>query len=168
MTVTIFLGLGSNIGHRIKYIQEACRALEQTVGSTVLQSSYYQTGAWGLEDQAYFVNQVIQMQTSLSPQELLKCCQQIEKSLGRIKNEVWGPRCIDIDLLIYGNEQFKSTELQIPHLQLAFRNFVLIPLCEIAKNWIHPVSNQSFEVLLDQCKDTLDVRKLVINESLNP
>ena len=71
-------------------------------------------------------------------------------------------------MLIYGNEQFKSTELQIPHPQLAFRNFVLIPLCEIAKNWIHPVSNQSFEVLLDQCKDTLDVRKLVINESLNP
>ncbi len=167
MNETIFLGLGSNIGHRIEYLEAAFEALQDRVGVVLSQSSYYKTDAWGNETQDFFVNQVLQLQTSLTANQVLEQCQAIEKSLGRVKNETWGPRCIDIDILIYGKAHIQEPQLQVPHPHLQYRNFVLLPLCEIAKDWMHPVLKQSFARLLEQCIDHLGVHKLVSKDTLN-
>lgn len=153
----IYLSIGGNQGNRQQFLEDAAQLLTKVVGPLLEASSIYETAAWGKTDQAPFLNQVLKMETTHSPDRLLKLCLKVEASLGRIREERWGPRPIDIDILFYGNAVIDHDFLQIPHPRLAMRNFVLIPLKEIAKDLIHPVLNKSIETLYEISPDTLAV-----------
>lgn len=126
------LGLGSNLGDPKANVDEAVRRLERTEGVTlVARSSGYRTPPWGPVKQDDFLNICVVLDTTLSPRELLKRCLAIEIELGRVRDERWGPRTIDIDVLIYGMERIAEEDLEIPHPRMGDRAFVLIPLAEI-------------------------------------
>lgn len=129
----VFLGLGSNIGDRRQTIASAVSLLEQQPGITIcLVSSLYETIPVGYADQPDFLNAVIGIDTSYSPEELLDICMDVERSLGRIREKKWGPRTIDIDILLYDELQLESAKLILPHPFFHERLFVLVPLAEIA------------------------------------
>lgn len=142
-----YLGLGSNIGDRIGYIQQAYKLLADTQGIEVVNtSSLYETEPVGFEDQEWFINAVIEISTTLNAVELLIQCQRIEGQLGRKRlpdEPQWGPRTIDIDILLYDNEIISEANLQIPHPRLHQRAFALVPLLELAPNLVHPVINKT-------------------------
>ncbi|MET4082049.1 2-amino-4-hydroxy-6-hydroxymethyldihydropteridine diphosphokinase [Pedobacter sp. UYP30] len=158
---TVYLLLGSNLGNKIAHLQEAMALLAERVGEISALSSIYQTAAWGKEDQPAFLNMAIKIRTSLSPLEVLEDALAIEKLMGRVRKEHWGQRLIDIDLLLFGDEIIdEGIKLQVPHPQMQFRNFVLVPLSEIAGGVIHPVLKLSIDDLRKQCKDPLPAYKL--------
>jgi len=126
------LGLGSNLGDPIANLDEAVRRLEATAGITlVARSSNYRTPPWGPVPQDDFVNICVVIDTTLRPQDLLKRCLEIENDLGRVREVRWGPRVIDVDVLIYGMETISAPDLEVPHPRMGDRAFVLIPLAEI-------------------------------------
>lgn len=128
-----FLGLGSNLGNRLSYLEKAVNMLGELPEITIIrESGIYESEPWGEERQNNFLNQVIEIETSSLPENLLRQCQAVEAALGRERSMHWGPRTIDIDILLYENYQIISDELIIPHPYLEQRNFVLIPLKEIA------------------------------------
>ncbi|AFM39199.1 2-amino-4-hydroxy-6-hydroxymethyldihydropteridine pyrophosphokinase [Desulfosporosinus acidiphilus SJ4] len=133
-----FLGLGSNLGDRAYYLGEAVSALNRSSITILSKSRVYETEPWGVLDQPPYWNQVIEVETSLSPLDLLHVCQEIEQRLGRVRKEHWGSRTIDIDLLIYDNVVSASKELTLPHPYLEVREFVMAPLREIAPNLLLP------------------------------
>lgn len=141
-----FLGLGSNLGDRAYYLSEALSALKRSTITIQSISRIYETEPWGVQDQPMYWNQVIEVETSLAPLDLLHACQEIEQRLGRVRKEHWGSRTIDIDLLIYDNEVSESNELKLPHPYLEDREFVLAPLREIAPNLILPSGRSINEV----------------------
>lgn len=149
--------LGSNLGDRLAYLQGAQNSLTETVGKLLQKSAVYETAAWGLEDQAAFLNQVLQISTELSPIDLLTQINLIEKELGRVREIKWGTRVIDIDILYFDDIILETEKLIIPHPALQNRRFTLIPLTEIAPAYIHPRLNKSNEALLADCPDTLEV-----------
>ena len=157
---TCFLLTGGNLGDRKKTLEQASDMVEKNIGVIAARSSVYQTAAWGKTDQPDFLNQVLKVKTSLTPQELIDEILKIEKSLGRERQEKYGPRLIDIDILFFDNEVIKSKSLTIPHPQLHNRRFVLVPLNEIAPRFIHPVLKKSIAQLLLECPDKLDVNKI--------
>lgn len=150
---TAYLLTGSNLGNRKDFLQEACDLLSQRAGKCMSTSSFYETAPWGKTDQPSFLNQAIQLETNLSPEDLLKALLKIELDLGRIRTEKYGPRTIDIDILLYGNEIIEQPQLQIPHPQLANRRFALLPLLELNPQLVHPVTGVSIKGMLDQCPD---------------
>ena len=152
-----YLHLGSNLGDRFSYIKKAKQLIEQEAGELNQCSSLYETEAWGQIDQADFINQAIGLKTSLKPTQLLQTILSIEEKLGRERKEKWAARTIDIDILFFGEEIIKLTNLTIPHPYLHQRNFVLIPMLEIAGDWIHPELSQSIEELYLLSKDPLEV-----------
>lgn len=128
-----FLGLGGNIGEPAKAMAAALRALDANEHVAVLRvSSIYRTPAWGVRDQPDFLNAAAEIDTTLSAHELLDLCLATESALKRERRERWGPRVIDIDLLLYGEERINEEGLQIPHPRMLERAFVLVPLAEIA------------------------------------
>lgn len=141
-----FLGLGSNLGDRAYYLGEAIMALQNPEISICAKSGIYETEPWGVLDQPLFWNQVIEIETTLEPLDLLHVCQEIEHRLGRERKEHWGSRTIDIDLLIYDNRESKTAELMLPHPYLEERAFVLAPLREIAPKLILPSGRSINEV----------------------
>ena len=141
-----FLGLGSNLGDRAHYLGAAVSALASPMIKVEAASQIYETEPWGLMDQPVYWNQVIEVETSLEPLELLHVCQDIEHRLGRERKVHWGPRTIDIDLLIYDNIVSESEELNLPHPYLEERAFVLIPLREIAPELVLPSGRSITEV----------------------
>ncbi|SDG75454.1 2-amino-4-hydroxy-6-hydroxymethyldihydropteridine diphosphokinase [Desulfosporosinus hippei] len=141
-----FLGLGSNLGDRAYYLSEAISALEGPAIRVITASRIYETEPWGRLDQPLFWNQVVEIETSLEPLDLLHVCQEIELRLGRVRKEHWGSRTIDIDLLIYDNRVSESEELRLPHPYLEERAFVLAPLREIAPELILPSGRSINEV----------------------
>ena len=141
-----FLGLGSNLGDRAHYLEEAVSALSSPVLKIEATSRIYETEPWGLLDQPLYWNLVIKIETSLEPLELLHVCQEIERQLGRERKQHWGPRTIDIDLLIYDNIVSDSEELILPHPYLEERAFVLVPLREIAPELVLPSGKSISEV----------------------
>ena len=157
---TLFLHSGSNQGQRLEYLTKANQMIEQVIGPILQSSAYYETEAWGKTDQADFINQAVEVETDLSPQQVLHQMLAIENELGRIRQERWAERCIDIDLLFYGQQIIEEINLEVPHPRLHLRNFVLIPMLEIAADFIHPVFNLSIEALYLQSKDRLEVRML--------
>lgn len=159
-SIKIFLSLGSNQGDRILNLQSAVQEIASKCGHLLNESSIYETAAWGNTNQSAFLNQVIEIQTILSPQSLLKTVLEIEESLGRVRLERWGPRLIDIDILFYGSDSINQENLTVPHPEIQNRNFVLIPLVEIAPNLIHPKFGVSVTQLLYQIDDDLSVQKL--------
>lgn len=161
----IFLGLGSNIGDRENNILLAIKELKKNSAIIIETiSSLYETEPFGVKEQPAFLNAVIGINTSLSPVNLLTECLRIEEVLGRVREERWGPRIIDIDLLAYHNISMESERLTVPHKFLAQRNFVLIPLSEIAGECVVYQGN-TVNQLLASSTDDCDVRfykKLVL------
>lgn len=155
-----YLLLGSNLGNSIKYLSDASKLITQRLGAVTSASSLYQTASWGKLDQPDFINQVIAIETELSPADLLKEVLSIELALGRERNEKWGSRTIDIDILLYGDQIVNESDLKIPHPFLHERRFCLEPLCEIAPKLVHPSLKRSFVDLLNDLSDSLFVKKL--------
>jgi len=132
--VKAWLGLGSNLQHPLQRLWEAIDRLEQLEGIEVENvSSFYLTPPWGDKEQNDFINAVAQVETGLDPISLLHALQEIEGKMGRQRSERrWGPRLIDLDLLLFGDQQYHSDELDLPHPRMVERAFVLVPLCELA------------------------------------
>ncbi len=154
----VYLGLGSNLGDKIGYIEKAIALLENSDGIRNLRaSSLYKTEPIGNVDQDWFVNAVVEIETDLNPMQLLECCQGIETKLGRKRIEKWGPRTLDIDVLLYGNAEIKSAEIEIPHPRMVERAFVLRPLAEL--NPCIEISGTPIQVLLSST-DNQQVEKI--------
>ena len=155
-----YIGFGSNIGDRLKHIQNAIHALSKTEGITLQEiSSIYKTDPIGYEAQAEFLNGVAAIQTSLSPLSLLQTLKDIETVIGRQHRLRWGPREIDLDILIYGNLCVQTEKLVIPHPEMHLRRFVLVPLAEIAPNFVHPVLQETIQTLCNRLEDDKSVVK---------
>lgn len=140
-----FISIGSNIGDRSQQLQDAMLALDARHHVNVVStSSIYETAPVGYTDQADFLNVVIQVQTKLSAHELLAACQQIEGQQGRVRDIRWGPRTVDLDILLFNNESIETKDLIVPHPRMHERAFVLIPLLEIAPAVTNPVTGQAY------------------------
>lgn len=160
MNAPVFLLLGTNMGDRNKNLADALTAIAKSVGRIRKKSSVYHTAAWGKTDQEPFFNQVIELETSLHPQQVLYELLAIEQKMGRKRLDPWGERIIDADILFYGDEIIETNNLIIPHPHLANRRFTLIPLNEIAPDLIHPLFQKKISELLDDCPDKLSVEKI--------
>ncbi len=158
----VYILLGANLGNPIRQLRDARAHIEQDIGHIVAHSSIYESAAWGVEDQPVFFNQVVLVETVLTPHDVLGCCQKTENLLGRVRKEKWGARLIDIDILYFNDEQVKTSDLVIPHPYLHLRKFTLLPLCEIAEDYIHPLLQRSNKELLASLTDTLSVKKINI------
>lgn len=152
--------LGSNLGDRTQYLLKAQKLLEETGITILTRSSIYETAAWGVTDQPSFYNQVLQIETTLSPEALLDALLEIEKKMGRIRKEKWGERIIDIDILYYDQLSINTANLKIPHPGIAVRRFTLTPLVEIAPDFIHPILHSSNRKLLHELSDDLFVHRI--------
>ncbi len=152
----VFLGLGSNIGDRKKYLEEAIQEIKNIPGTKVIKlSSIYETEPWGFKEQGEYLNAVMEIETGQSYEKLLKEVKAIEIILGRDKTDKWKSRKIDIDILFYGDLVYSDDNLNIPHKHIEDRNFVLVPLNEIEPDFIHPVTNKKISEILQNSKDTL-------------
>ena len=154
----VFLLLGGNLGDRVSNLRHCNTLIEELLGPIVENSSIYETEPWGKSDQPSFLNQALQIETSLPPMELLSACLTIEKKMGRSRDEKWGARVIDIDIIYFDNQILNSIDLILPHPRMAERKFVLTPLAEINPSFVHPVLLKTNEELLKECKDQLSVK----------
>lgn len=154
----IYILLGSNMGNRLEYLKAAEELLIQHGIQVIDESSIYETAPWGKGNQDWFLNVVLQIETSQSPSELLKTILGVEQSLGRIRKEKWGERFIDIDILYYHNEVIHTEQLSIPHPGIPDRRFTLIPLVEMCPLEEHPITDQTQMELLAECSDELDCK----------
>lgn len=153
----VYLSTGTNMGDRRLNLLTAQGLINLKIGLVIACSSTYQTAAWGVEEQADFYNQVLLANTTLSPENVLREISEIEQFMGRERKRHWGERIIDIDILYYDENIVDKPDLKIPHPYIQARNFVLIPLKEIAPDFVHPVLNLSSQQLLEQSKDTATV-----------
>lgn len=158
MPRSVYLGLGSNLGDRLANLSSARSALAEFLDHPAF-SSIYETEPWGYTDQPAFLNQAVSGAAHLTPTQLLKAIKAVEQRLGRQPSFRYGPRLIDIDILLYRDLILKTTRLEIPHPRLAERAFVLIPLLEIAPDIIHPVLGQTVRQLAARV-DASGVRRL--------
>ena len=156
---TVFLLLGSNLGDRNSFLANA--EIQLLVNDIIIvnKSSIYETAPWGVIDQQPYLNQVLEVTAYFTPLGLLETILAIETKLGRDRLEKWGSRTIDIDILYFNNEIINEAKLSIPHPLLEKRAFALIPLVEVAKDYIHPLLMKSNKELLDACTDDLKVEK---------
>jgi 2-amino-4-hydroxy-6-hydroxymethyldihydropteridine diphosphokinase len=155
----LFLLTGSNIGNSVQHLQQAKQFINERIGITVKSSSVYKTEPWGNKDQQDFLNQVLLVQTKLLAEDALIQLLQIEKEMGRNRLQKWEPRIIDIDILFWGDSIIETESLRVPHPLLHERMFTLLPLAEIANNYVHPVLHKTIEELLQSCNDTSAVIK---------
>lgn len=149
--------LGGNLGNREENLAQAKKHIEQKIGSIVQESSVYETKAWGVENQPDFLNQVILVETNLSPQQVLSDNLAIEKILGRVRHQKWHERTIDIDILYAEHSIINEENLKIPHPFIQERKFTLVPLAEISPNFVHPILNKTQKELNELCYDELPV-----------
>lgn len=155
-----YLLIGGNVGDRHKNLEKARQLIEAQAGKLLMQSAIYETEAWGKQDQPAFLNQVLHVETALEPLPLLQVLLKAEQEMGRKRDEKYGPRTIDIDILLYNDLSLETNELVVPHPQLHLRRFALTPLAEIAAAEIHPLLKKSIDELLLNCPDKLSVKKL--------
>lgn len=155
----VFISLGSNIGDRIGYCRKAIESMRE-FSEIVEVSSLYETEPVGKEDQPNFINCAVQIRTELSPHQLLTKLNMIEETLGRVRDEKWGPRTIDLDIIFYNELVINDSDLTIPHPRAHLRRFVLDPIYEISPDYLHPMLNQTVSVLIKECKDKKQVVRL--------
>lgn len=155
-----FLLLGSNLEDPQKQLYEAASLIEVHMGVISNKSRIYITAAWGNQEQPDFLNQVLEVSTSLDAEDCLHVLLDIESKMGRIRTFRNAPRTIDIDILFFDNIILDKPQLTIPHPSIAERRFVLVPMNEIAPDLIHPLSQKSMAELLELCPDNLDVSKM--------
>jgi 2-amino-4-hydroxy-6-hydroxymethyldihydropteridine diphosphokinase len=156
---TAFLLIGGNLGNRAEALHRAKAAIAQTCGTITSESAVYETAAWGLNEQPHFLNQALALQTFSKPHTLLHCLLDVEKSLGRLREKKWGPRLIDIDILLFDDFVIHTPGLTIPHPELQNRRFALTCLVDIAPQVMHPLFKKSIRTLLEECPDPLAVQK---------
>jgi len=154
-----YLLIGGNMGDRIRHIYSATEAIATKCGVINAASPIYETAAWGLEDQPHFLNQALKIFTTLSPAELLDSVLNVEKAFGRLRKKRFGPRTIDIDILLYNDLHMETANLTIPHPALSIRRFALVCLNDIASDVIHPTLQKKISDLLLECTDSLRVDK---------
>lgn len=157
---TVYLLLGSNLGNRETYLDRARKMVEQKIGKIKRMSSLYQTQSWGKANQPDFINQVIEVASNLKAREVLEQIGVIENRLGRQREEKWGSRTIDVDILFYDRDCISEPDLTIPHPYLHERRFTLAPLMELVPELKHPVLNSTIEELYNKLSDNLTVERL--------
>lgn len=169
MSKKVYLGLGSNLGNREQNLRKALAVLDETDGITLRSaSSCYETQPVGpVTGQDDFYNAAVEIDTTLSPQELLTRIKWVERELGRVSGERWGPRVIDIDILLWDNGILEAEGLTIPHPEMTTRAFVLTPLAEIAPHVVHPTARKSVAELASQLDDAHRVRRLDVKLQLD-
>ena len=155
----VYLSLGSNLGDREKNLRTAIAALAEAKVRVNRASSFYETEPVDLHEQPWFLNCSLQAETELRPLELLGALRGIESHMGSTKLVPKGPRLIDLDILLYGNETIDTPELQVPHPRMLLRRFVLVPLAEIAPNLKHPSWKGTVSQLLADLADSSVVRR---------
>ncbi|MBS3813650.1 2-amino-4-hydroxy-6-hydroxymethyldihydropteridine diphosphokinase [Candidatus Bipolaricaulota bacterium] len=158
--VRAFVGLGSNLGDRKANIANSLQLLSRAEGIHLIdRSSNYETEPIG-PTQPWFINSAIEIQTSLSPEDLLDGCKEVEKRIGRVDSLHWGPRLVDLDLLLYGDRVIEKDNIDVPHSQMAKRKFVLLPLLELDSELIHPKLGRPLKELLTKTEEDKKVIKI--------
>ena len=161
MSHTAYIGIGSNLESPAENCLKAVERLNTHPNLTLIaRSSLYQSEPFGFTDQDWFVNSVVQLTTSLSPEELLRACLSIEQAMGRTRTKKWGPRIIDLDILFYDDLILNQEGLEIPHSGIAERSFVLAPMNEIAAEFIHPKLKKPIQTLLMEIPNPQQVNRL--------
>lgn len=150
-----FLELGGNMGDTKSILNLALEAIDSRLGKIIKKSAIYKTEPWGFTEQGDFLNQVIGIETCLLPHDLLYVVNKIEEDFHRVRivSNQFAPRTLDIDILFYDDDVINDKDLIIPHCRIHERNFVLVPLNEIAPDFIHPIYKKSIKELLEICKD---------------
>lgn len=154
-----YLLTGGNLGDREQNLATAMFLINEQCGTIVTVSSLYETAAWGKTDQPSFLNQALELDTLLNAKQLIRRILKVEKMMGRVRDEKYGPRLIDIDMLLFNNEKYNYQFLKLPHPEMQNRRFALLPLAEIAPEMLHPVLNKTIKELLKECTDELPVKK---------
>ncbi len=158
----VFLGIGTNLGNRELNLEQAITRIEEFIGPVLMTSSIYETEPWGFQAEDKFLNLVVKAETKLTPSGLLGRILMIESLMGRVRGpNRYSSRLIDIDILVYEEMIIDQESLKIPHPLLQERRFVLVPLCEIASEMIHPVLKKSYAELLKICEDKNEVKKFI-------
>ena len=153
---SVFVLLGSNLGDRELLVNQACKIMGERCGEIVAKSRLYESEPWGFQAEHWFLNQVVELKTSLSPDALMTELLAIEKELGRDRttpHEGYVSRPMDLDILYFGNEIIDTQMVKAPHPRLHERRFTLLPLCDIAPDYVHPVMKKTNLQLLDECQD---------------
>lgn len=157
----VILGLGTNLGDREANLSVAVAKIVEHIGPVVRISSVYETEPWGFSSEEKFLNIVVETETRLGPSGLLGRMLMIEAEMGRLRHgRGYSSRIIDLDILLYGEKEVDTPVLVIPHPKLHERKFVLVPLCEIAPDLLHPVLKKSIKQLLSECPDKNKVTRL--------
>lgn len=162
----VYLSLGGNLGDRLSNLTKAIQLIKERIGEVLQESAIYETKAWGDTNQPDYLNLVLAVKTNLEPEELLDETQRIENELGRKRREKWGARTIDIDILFINQLIINTERLKVPHPLMSERKFVLLPLEEIAPEFIHPIFKTSIKTLTSRCEDALEVKRLHLKNSL--
>ncbi len=154
-----YLLTGGNLGDREQNLATAKDLINDQLGVITAASSLYETAAWGNTDQPPFLNQALEMSTTLNARQLIRRILKLEELMGRERKEKYGPRVIDIDILLFNNEKHNYQLLKLPHPEMQNRRFALLPLAEIAAEKVHPVFKKTIAQILIECKDELEVKK---------
>lgn len=155
----VYLLSGSNVGDKASFLWFAVYQISKRIGTVIKVSDIYETEPWGVDNQANYYNQAIQLETTLTPQDLLIALKNIEKDAGRLPNTHMQPRVLDIDILLIDDLIIQSPHLKVPHSQLTNRNFAIIPLAELAQNVVHPTLHLTIQELTQKTGDHLKVTK---------
>ena len=149
----VYLQLGSNLGERVQFISDALQKISECIGKVNVRSQIYESTPWRVDGQENYLNQIVEVTTMFSAQDTLAAILKIENDLGRVRVEKWGARLIDIDIIFFNNDIVETAELCIPHKHMHERNFVLVPLNEIAADFFHPKYNKTVSQLFNESKD---------------
>lgn len=155
-----YLLIGGNVGNRAQNLATARQMIGESCGKLLRASSLYETAAWGKTDQPSFFNQVLVIGTKLQPGELMQRLLELERQMGRSRSERYGPRTIDMDILLFEDRIINTPLLTVPHPALPERRFALLPLCEVAPSLVHPILQKNIKELLAQCPDALEVKSI--------